>query len=368
MKILKNKYGIIAEIVIALAIGFFILRDNIIKPTVNLSNNIVDPNTALNSNQAVLQPEQNNPVVTMMAVGDIMLSRVVGSKMVKYQDYTYPFLKTHELLSSADYTFGNLETSVTPGREIVTGEMVFRADPESLEGLLLAGFDLVTLANNHTLNFGKDGLLDTFKYLSSAGIKYMGAGKSVKDAYQPVVEEIKGISFAFLAYSYATGNLTSYDSEEPNPSLAAMDFEKMKSDVLTASELADYVIVSMHDGYEYQFTPNQHQKDFAHAAIESGADLVIGHHPHVVQTMQKYQDGYILYSLGNFVFDQMWSQETREGMVAEITFTNDGIKAFDFIPVIIEDYAQPRMANPDEAGIILNRLDFDYSSVGIDME
>ncbi|MFA6272009.1 MAG: CapA family protein [Patescibacteria group bacterium] len=366
MKLNNNKYYIILEVAVALGISFFILRGNITEPTINSSNTGNDSNSVANNNQSVVETKKNDPVVTIMAVGDIMLSRDVDTKMQKYNDYNYPFLKTAELLESADITFGNLESPITPGRKINTNEMVFRADPESVEGLQLAGFDLVTLANNHTLNFGKEGLSDTFKYLDSAGIEYMGAGESVKDAYQPYVKEIKGMTFAFLAYSYASSPVSDYNSEEQNPTLTFMDFDKMKQDVADASDIADFVIISMHDGYEYQFTPNQHQKDFAHAAIESGADLVVGHHPHVVQTMEKYQDGYIIYSLGNFVFDQMWSQETREGMIAEITFSKEGISGFEFFPVVIEDYAQPRFANSEEASAILERLDFDYQSISSD--
>ncbi|MFA6272743.1 MAG: CapA family protein [Patescibacteria group bacterium] len=366
MKLSSKNKAILIELVVALIIGFFILQGNIIEPTINISNTLQNDSTPINNNQSFIEPKENDSVITIMAVGDIMLSRDVNTKIQKYNDYNYPFLKTADLLKSADITFGNLESPITPGRKINTNEMVFRADPESVEGLKLAGFDLVTLTNNHTLNFGKEGLSDTFKYLNTAGIEYMGAGETVKDAYLPVIKEINGMIFAFLAYSYATEPLSAYDSEKPNPTLAAMDFDKMKQDVARASESADFVIVSMHDGYEYQFTPNQHQKDFAHAAIESGADLVVGHHPHVVQTMEQYQDGYILYSLGNFVFDQMWSQETREGIIAEITFSKKGISAFEFFPVVIEDYAQPRFADAEEAGVIIERLDFNYQAIGVD--
>ncbi|MFA6391908.1 MAG: CapA family protein [Patescibacteria group bacterium] len=368
MKIFNKKYYIILEIAVALGIGFFILRGSIIEPTRNISNAHDNSNITINSNQPVVDIEKNEPVVTIMAVGDIMLSRDVDTKMQKYSDFNYPFLKTAELLKSADITFGNLESPITLGRKINTNEMVFRSDPESVEGLQFAGIDLVTLANNHSLNFGKEGLSDTFKYLDESGIGYMGAGKSVKDAFQTYTKEINGISFAFLAYSYASSPVMDYDSEEQEPTIAFMDFDKMKQDVSGASETADFVIVSMHDGNEYEFTPDQHQKDFAHAAIESGADLVIGHHPHVVQTMEKYQKGYIIYSLGNFVFDQMWSQETREGMIAEITFSKEGISGLEFFPVIIEDYAQPRFASSEEGSVILDRLNFDYHAVGIDKQ
>lgn len=291
-----------------------------------------------------------DPEVSLIAVGDIMLSRDVAAKINKYQDYNYPFLKTADLLKGADLTFGNLETPITPGRKISTGEMVFRSDPEVTEGLTYAGFDILSLANNHILNFGDGGLSDTFWYLKEAKIDFVGAGDSFTDAYQYAIKEVKGIKFAFLAYSYAA---------TANSKVASMDFEKMEHGVAEAAEKADLVIVSMHDSIEYQFFPSNHQKEFAHRAIEAGATLVVGHHPHVVQTAEQYQNGFIIYSLGNFVFDQMWSQETKEGMIAEILFDSSGIKNIQFYPVIIEDFAQPRPASNAEAERIIKRINLD---------
>jgi poly-gamma-glutamate capsule biosynthesis protein CapA/YwtB (metallophosphatase superfamily) len=366
MKLFTNNKAIIIEVAVALVICFFILQENIIEPIVELSE--INSNAEIMKivSEETIEVKTPDPIVTLMAVGDVMLSRDVDTKIQKYQDYTYPFLKTADLLKSADITFGNLESPITPGRKINTNEMVFRADPEVVEGLNLAGFDVLTLANNHSLNFGKEGLNDTFGYLKDTGIEYIGAGESVSEAYLPTIREAGYITFAFLGYSYAGKALDSYESLEYNPTVAFMDTEKMIVDVEQATNLADYVIVSMHDGYEYQFTPNQHQKDFAHAAIDAGAALVVGHHPHVVQTMEEYNNGFILYSLGNFVFDQMWSQETREGIIAEIAFSKRGIEGFEFFPIIIEDYSQPRLANAEEGKIMLNRLDFDYHAIDID--
>ena len=366
MKLFISNKAIIIEVVVALFIGFFILQGNISDPVTKILEKRNTTEDELDNTDIVIESQLNESIVTMMVVGDVMLSRDVDTKIQKYQDYTYPFLKTADLLKSADITFGNLESPITPGRKINTNEMVFRADPEVVEGLNLAGFDVLTLANNHSLNFGKEGLNDTFGYLKDAGIEYIGAGESVSEAYLPTIREAGYITFAFLGYSYAGKTLDSYESLEYNPTVAFMDTEKMIVDVEQATNLADYVIVSMHDGYEYQFTPNQHQKDFAHAAIDAGAALVVGHHPHVVQTMEQYNNGFILYSLGNFVFDQMWSQETREGIIAEIAFSKRGIEGFEFFPIIIEDYSQPRLANAEEGKIMLNRLDFDYHAIDID--
>lgn len=309
--------------------------------------------SSANSNVAVEPPKE----VSLIAVGDIMLSRTVDDKIKKYQDYKYPFLKTADLSAAADLTFGNLETPVTPGRRIDAYEMVFRSDPEVVEGLNYAGFDVLSLANNHIMNFGTAGLQDTLKYLDEAGIGHTGAGNNKAEARVPVIKEAQGVKFAFLAYSYASA------ASDAGAGTAPMNIEEMQEDVKTAKEQADFVIVSMHAGAEYVFTPNAQQTSFARSAVDAGAILVIGHHPHVVETMEKYQDGYIFYSLGNFVFDQMWSQETKEGLVAEIIFDQGGILDFRFYPVVIEDYAQPRFANEQESERILGRLDFDLESL-----
>jgi len=294
--------------------------------------------------------------VVLIAVGDSMLSRVVGQKMRAYNDYRYPFLKTGAFLRDADITFGNLETAVFPGPPIKTGEMLFRADTESLEGLIFAGFDLVSLANNHTPNFGTEGLQKTFAYLQESEIGFVGAGESEYSARAPYIIERNGITFGFLAYNDERVVPQSYAAQDGHAGTAFMDSLKMTEDVSVLKNSVDFVIVSMHAGVEYTYTHSTRQKEFAHDAIDAGAALVIGHHPHWVQRMEKYKNGYIIYSLGNFVFDQMWSQETREGAIAIITFSQKEIELIDFKTVIIEDYSQPRFTTDEEHARIMSHI------------
>ena len=136
-----------------------------------------------------------------------------------------------------------------------------------------------------------------------------------------------------------------------------MHIERMQRAIQEANSIADIIIVSMHAGDEYEPLPNDSQMAFAHAAIDAGAEMVIGHHPHVVQTMEIYKGKYIFYSLGNFIFDQMWSRETREGLLIKAAFTKEGVKNVTFHPVLIEDYAQPRfMEDREDITRILDRL------------
>lgn len=291
--------------------------------------------------------------VTLVAVGDIMLSRVVEQKMLARKDWQYPFLMTAELTNAADLTFGNLETTIYPGQVIQSGSFTFRTDPQALEGLELGGFDVLSLANNHTMNFGYAGMKSTVENLDAAGIGHIGAGIGKEEIYAPVVREAGGTKFGFLAYTYARDE--QYQEGEIFGTAYA-DIAAMETQVRELGESADVVIVSMHMGTEYATEPHVTQTDFARAAIDAGAALVIGHHPHVVETCEKYKDGYIIYSLGNFVFDQMWSEETRLGAIAKIRFEQGKIAGIDFAPVKIYDYAQPQLLTGEQAEMIRERL------------
>lgn len=288
--------------------------------------------------------------VTLVAVGDIMLSRAVAQKMHRHGT-DYPFASTTAIVSGADIAFGNLEGPITPGPEVLPFEMRFRADAHVASALKRAGFDILSLANNHMLDFGAAGIADTRDSLDTEGIAYAGAGANASDAGSPAFVTARGITFSFLAYSYTGG------AGAASAGTAPLNIGSMVEAVRHAKLLADIVIVSMHAGVEYEPFPEESQIAFARAAIDAGAEMVIGHHPHVVQTLELYKGKYIFYSLGNFVFDQMWSQETREGLLVQATFRKEGVQNVTFHPVLIEDYAQPRpIVGETEIERVLNRL------------
>ena len=304
-----------------------------------------------------LVEKKEPPTITLAAVGDIMLSRMVAQKMKTYQDYKYPFLEIAGLTREADIAFGNLECPITQERTIGSTEMIFRADPESIEGLKYAGFDILSLANNHSFNFGVQGLKDTFQYLDESDIAYSGAGQDKKEAYAPKILEVKGIKIAFLAYADNTFTPSYSQAKDNQAGIAFMKIPEMEKAVAAAKSKADLAIVSMHSGTEYASQPNSKQIVFARAAIDAGADLIIGHHPHTVQKLEKYKGKYIFYSLGNFVFDQMWSRETKEGLAVKLILSKDGVREIELIPVLIENYSQPRILGEAEAQNIFKRMD-----------
>jgi len=295
--------------------------------------------------------------VELIAVGDVMLSRTVAKKMHEYS-FNYPFQKTIDYLKTGDIVFGNLECPIIKGRTIQMSEMRFRADPGVETTLKNAGFTVLSLANNHMPDFGILGINNTIALLDKAGIYHSGAGLNISEAFKPAIIECKGLKFAFFSFNDSDCVPDSYEATENHHGTAIMNIEQMTKSISEADKIADFIVVSMHSGYEYKAKPNEHQINFAHAAIDAGADLVIGHHPHWVQNIEKYKDKYILYSLGNFVFDQMWSQDTREGLTAKFFITKKGVRKIEFMPVLIENYSQPRFIDSPIADKILDRLQF----------
>lgn len=293
--------------------------------------------------------------VTFIAVGDVMLAREVGNRIARH-GVDYPFAATNGYLHSADFVFANLETSITEGRSAGDPEMSFRADPGVENGLKNANVQVVSLANNHTPNYGGKGLNDTVRLLDAADIRHAGAGENAAAAHESALLTVRGVRIAFLAYNDTDVVPDSYGAAPNRPGTAFMDIPTMQQDVHDAQKEADVVIVSMHSGAEYTPAPNTAQTSFAHAAIDAGAALVLGHHPHVVQTVEQYNGKYILYSLGNFVFDQMWSRATREGMTAFIRVGKEGVRSLTFSPVRIDDYSQPQLMNAQESEHVLERL------------
>lgn len=170
---------------------------------------------------------QENEEVSLVAVGDISYSRGVEQIVKKQNDINYPFLKINDYLQGSDLVFGNLETPIIQGREISNFEMIFRSNPGTEKALKEAGFSVLSLANNHTPNFGEDGLRSTFNYLENAGIKYVGAGKNTEEANQPIYIEVKGIRFAFLAYNDTDVVSASYEASENHAGTAFMRIERM---------------------------------------------------------------------------------------------------------------------------------------------
>jgi len=309
-----------------------------------------------------------NENLKLVAVGDIMLSRGVAMQIQGQKDPGWLFDHMEEYLQGGDITFGNLEGPITEGRKIEMPEMVLRADPGVEHALKKAGFDILSLANNHMMDFGAGGLNDTITLLNEAGIKHTGAGNKRMQAYTPVFLEAKGVRIAFLAFNDPSLLPDSHRLPGDGPGTALLDQVLAVNAIKEAREKSDFVIVSMHAGTEYMEEPDRLQTRYAYLFIDAGADLIIGHHPHVVQGVEKYKGKYIIYGLGNFVFDQMWSRATREGLVAQIYISPNKpvrVEYIEFIPIFINDETQPKLLTGDRAQAVIQRLKIPVDEIDI---
>lgn len=278
----------------------------------------------------------------LMFVGDIMLSRSVGDKMEQENDWKWPFLKISQYLGKADFLFGNLEGPISDKGRNVGGIYSFRVDPLAINGLKYVGFDILSLANNHIGDWGREAMEDTFKILEDSDINYIGGGYNKEEANSSIIKELgDGTKIAFLAYT----NLGSryWQAKKNQSGIAWLEEGQMESDIKKVKQKTDMVIVSMHFGEEYLTYSNTSQQFFARAAIDAGADLVVGHHPHVVQEIEKYKNGYIAYSLGNFVFDQNFSELTKQGLILEVIVEDNQIKEVRPVEIRISDSFQPEL-------------------------
>ena len=243
---------------------------------------------------------------TIIATGDVIPARSVNYKMVTYNDFLYPFRRTAGYLRSGDLTLINLESPlIASGCPVVYEGMQFCGDPRFVLGLRYAGVDTACTANNHIGNYGPQGIQETWTHLGAAGIGYCGYGKVDH-------KTVRGIRFAFMAYN-TVGERFNYASA--------------RQQIRAARRGADVVIVSVHWGKEYVAVPttapgiaDDDPQRVAHWIIDSGADLIIGNHPHHVQAVEIYHHHFISYAHGNFAFDQMFSMPTRQGVVGAYTF------------------------------------------------
>lgn len=277
-------------------------------------------------------------LVTLVAVGDIMLSRSVEDQMKKYGN-SYPFVSLAPFLAEQSVVFGNLESPLLAGKRVAPNKMVFRAPPESAEELARAHISVVSISNNHMMNQGKQGLEATRAFLQGAGVAFSGAGSSLDEATQVAIVEVKGLKIGFLAFTESYLIPASQQAKASQSGVAILEENTVKAAITKARSQVDILAVSMHFGQEYKKLPSKSQQFYAHLAIDTGADIVIGHHPHVVESVENYNGKLIMYSLGNCIFDQTLPY-TREGALAVIQIEKGKITKADFLPLTIKNYAQ----------------------------
>lgn len=307
----------IKTIIISLAISIIFFGTGLY-----IIKNINNINTDNQMGQAINAIEETPKIenTTIFFVGDIMLTRGVKSSVAKNfeGDYSKLFENVSEL-KEADILFGNLEGAVSDKGNNVGSKYSFRMEPLILPVLKEAGFDIFSFANNHVGDWNSIAFSDTLSRLNENGILKTGAGNNKEEVINPTIIEKNGIRFGFLGFSDVGPNWLEATEEKPGILLASDP--NLELIIQNAKAKVDVLIATFHFGEEYKLTHNTRQETLAHQAIDNGADLVIGHHPHVMQDIETYKGKTIVYSLGNFIFDQYFSKDTMRGMLFEATFT-----------------------------------------------
>lgn len=270
------------------------------------------------------------PAIHVVAVGDIMLGGTAAPELARF-GYDYPFARVDNLIRGADVVFGNLEGPLTNRGVAATKQYVFRSPPQKVApALARAGFNVVSLGNNHSMDYGIDGLRDTIDALTRAGIHYAGAGENLAAARRPAIINVHGVRVAVLAYSLTFPE--EFWADATRPGTAFGHERQVRADVAAARKRADIVLVSFHWGREGTVEPVDYQRKLGHAAIEAGAAAVVGHHPHLLQGIERYRDGVILYSLGNFVFGS-YSPDAARSAIARLTLRGGHVRAVALYPI-----------------------------------
>jgi len=286
------------------------------------------------------QPQTEPSSTRIVAVGDIMLARAIGKRLsteIKQQGETnYPFGEMLDVLKNADITIGNLECAISSkGTPMPGKDYTFRAPPNATRQLTAAGFDIVTLGNNHSKDYGSDALIDTLDHLKKSGIATIGAGRNRSEAREfKVITTKDGTRVGFLGYTMILPR--NFLAEAKTPGVAWAKEKGLANDIKAAKASCDVLMVQYHWGTEYTVNPTKAQRILAHKTIDLGADIVVGHHPHWIQEVEFYKGKFIAYSLGNFVFDMNHRPKVTEGMIVTCEIRNKKISQIHCDPVSIK--------------------------------
>ncbi|TMF86271.1 MAG: CapA family protein [Chloroflexi bacterium] len=279
---------------------------------------------------------------TLIATGDIITARMTNIEQISH-GFTWAFAPTADYVKNADITYVNLETPLFAGCKPSSEGLQFCGDARNVQGLQAIGSKVANLANNHLGNYGPAGTQATVDLLEKNGIKTSGLGP-------PAILEVRGLRFAFVGF---------------NGVGVAIDRQAMVAGIQYARAQADVVVVQFHWGKEYERQPMpdpgvptpDNPVEIGHLAVDSGADIVIGNHPHWYQGIEIYKNKLITYAHGNYVFDQMWSEETREGVIGTYTFYDKHLVAASWKPLRIYQYGQAQWMNDADSARVLATME-----------
>lgn len=318
-----------------------------------------------------------NPSVSVLFSGDVTLGyhyeeyvdEQVSKGGQKDELLGWGFQQVKGVTTKADLFVVNLECPFTERGEKIAKNFNFRARPELSAALAAGGVDVASIANNHMIDYGPEGLFDTISALDTLGVAHFGAGRTLAEARAPAIVEKKGLKFAFLGYFFlGDRNIEPKEviatAEQPGVAGDFSDLAAMKAmvdaDVRAAKQQADHVIPFFHWGREGTTQPEPYQVELAHAAIDAGAAAVIGSHPHVLQGLELYQGKPIAYSLGNFVFGGNWNPRDKRTALVELRVDKKGVTKVTVVPAYSDAYpdvpVQPYLAEGEKADAVLDHL------------
>lgn len=297
------------------------------------------------------------PLLKFCAVGDLSLADSVEAKLIEHgADFTFSRIKN--TLSGHDVVFANLEnvfTDTSEGRQ--SQAHLLKSRPSSIKAIHNANFNVVAMANNHVLDYGKQAIVDTKKSLDAYNIKYTGAGTDLASAREPAIIEAQGIRLGFLAY--AMKGIHSAGQEQPGA--AVIDREQIAEDIAKLKPEVDHVIISLHYGLEFIDYPSPEFRETCLLIADLGASLLIGHHPHVINGLEKRAGSLIAYSLGNFIFDNRImdykTEKTSRGLVLNCTFDKKRLVDFEIVPTLINNDYQPEPATGPLKETMLKKIE-----------
>ncbi len=276
--------------------------------------------------------------ITVAITGDIMLGRSVGARILTTSD-RYPFNGVADWLSGFDLTIGNLECVVSTLGSPQPKQYTFVAPPLGFEGVAAAGYDIVSVANNHSGDYGKAAFVDMLQHLPSHGLAPVGGGLNLAQAHTPVIRTLRSTTIGLLAYCGIEP--PSFAATANSPGHAWLDATLMANDIRALRPKVDFLLVFTHWGIEYHTVESLDQEAMARVAIDAGADFVVGAHPHVIQPSSTYLGKPIVYSLGNFVFDEMYGEVERRGNVLTLTIQGGKLLDWSLRESRIGDYGAP---------------------------
>lgn len=290
--------------------------------------------------RAVTVKDDPNSILTITMVGDMMFGRNIDEVITPKYGYEHLFKYVRPYFDQSDYITGNFDNPITlrDGYPQADKFIHLRTNPGAAKALKKVGFSSVTLANNHMKDYGKQGLLDTLKVFNQEKIDTVGAGRDLKSATKISYQTVNDIKIAVVGFSDVLPK--EFRARKDRSGIAPADPDVFFPLVAKAKNNADLVLVHIHWGLEYDSGYHPRQQDLAHALVDAGADIVIGHHPHVLEPVEVYKNSVIFYSLGNFIFDQGWSR-TRESVLVQYKLQPNGQARIEINPILIRE-GQPR--------------------------